>query len=221
MQRARLPSNTVKDVSELDGIDIITNDEISQITKLIQAPPPVITTVTTPRPTTQLANGTDTTPNPTKCRIKTLKSQNLPSLKIMFTNAVQLTTSKIIELRNLIQTEKPLLVAVSEVKLKNSDERTEVDYNITDFSLHPLNLDTHSSLEKSSIQIDSIASFDEACFLEIRLRNADRLLFGCCYRSPTKTTVSDTNNDKLNSFLRSLPSKKYTHKCLVFVDITR
>ena len=225
MRRARVPSNTVKDVSELDGIDSITNDEISQITKLIQATPPVITTVTTPRPTTQLANGTDTTPNPTKCRIKTLKSQNLPSLKIMFTNADQLTTSKIKELRNLIQTEKPLLVAVSEVKLKNSDERTEVDYNIPDFSLHPLNLDTdkgrgilvytHSSLEKSSIQIDPIASFDEACFLEIRLRNADRLLFGCCYRSPTKTTVSNTNNDKLNSFLRSLPSKKYTHRCLV------
>ena len=142
----------------------------------------------------------------------------------MFTNADQLTTSKIIELRDLIQTEKPLLVAVSEVKLKNS-EHTEVDYNIPDFSLHALNLDpdkgrgilvyTHSSLEKSSIQIDSIASFDEACFLEIRLRNADRLLFGCCYRSLTKTTVSDTNNDKLNSFPRSLPSKKYTHKCLV------
>ena len=209
MRRARVPSNTVKGVSELDGIDSTTNDEISQITKLIQATPPVITTVKTPRPTTQLANGIDTTPNPTKCRIKTLKSQNLPSLKIMFTNADQLTTSKIIELRNLIQTEKPLLVAVSEVKLKNSDERTEVDYNNLDFSLHPLNLDTdkgrgilvytHSSLKKSSIQI--IASFDEACFLEIRLRNADRLLFGCCYRSPTKTTVSDTNNDKLNSFL--------------------
>ena len=142
MRRSRVPSNTVKDVSELDGIDSITNDEISQITKLIQATPPVITTVTTPRPTTQLANGTDTTPNSTKCRIKTLKSQNLPSLKIMFTNADQLTTSKIIELRNLIQTEKPLLVAVSEVKLKNSDERTEVDYNIPDFSHHPLNLDT-------------------------------------------------------------------------------
>ena len=58
----------------------------------------------------------------------------------MFTNADQLTTSKIIELRNLIQTEKPLLVAMSEVKLKNSDERTEVDYNIPDFSLHPFKL---------------------------------------------------------------------------------
>ena len=49
MRRARVHSNTIKDVSELDGIDSITNDEISQITKLIQA------TVTTPRPTTQLA----------------------------------------------------------------------------------------------------------------------------------------------------------------------
>ena len=63
MRRARVPSNTVKDVSELDGIDSITNDEISQITKLIQATPPVITTVTTPRPTTQLANGHYTKPN--------------------------------------------------------------------------------------------------------------------------------------------------------------
>ena len=103
---------------------------------------------------------------------------------------------KFIELRNLIQTEKPLLVAVSEVKLKNSDERTVVDNNIPDFSLHPLNLDTdkgrgilvytHSTLEKSSMQIDSIASFDEAFCFEIRLRNADRLLFGCCYRIPLK-----------------------------------
>ena len=55
----------------------------------------------------------------------------------MFTNADQLTSPKIIELKKNIQDEKPLIVAVSEVKPKNSDHWSIDDYQIPGYSLHP------------------------------------------------------------------------------------
>ena len=57
----------------------------------------------------------------------------------MFTNADQLTSSKMIELKKLIEEKKPLIAAVSEVKPKNSKERSMMDYEISGYSLHPVN----------------------------------------------------------------------------------
>ena len=36
-------------------------------------------------------------------------------------------------------------------------------------------------------------------------------MFGCFYRSPTSTTASDQNNDKLNNLLRHMTQKNYSH----------
>ena len=126
-----------------------------------------------------------------------LKCTNLPSTKVMFTNAVHLTTSKMTELRKKIEGEKLVIVAVCEVKPKNSKERTVIDYQIPGYSLHPLNLDTgighgiavYSRLsgDKSTIQIDTALSYEEACLLEIRLRGGGILQFACCYTCQTKT----------------------------------
>ena len=83
-----------------------------------------------------------------------------------------------------------------------------MDYNIPGFSLHPVNLDTNigrgiavytkEELDKLAIQIDSDLSFEEACLLENRLRGGDKLLFACCYRSPTPSETSAKNNERLN-----------------------
>ena len=54
----------------------------------------------------------------------------LPSMKVMFTNADQLATSKMTELRKKIEREKLVIIAVCEVKSKNSKERTVIDYQI-------------------------------------------------------------------------------------------
>ena len=99
---------------------------------------------------------------------------------IMFTNAAQLTSSKIIELKKKIQDEKPLIVAVSEVNPKNSDHWSIDGYQIPGYSLHPVNLHmmtgrgiavySHESLSKSVSQIEPLLNFEETCLLEIRLR---------------------------------------------------
>ena len=100
-----------------------------------------------------------------------------------------------------------------------------MDYNIPGFSLHPVNLDTNigrgiavytkEELDKSAIQIDSDLSFEEACLLEIRLRGGDKLLFACCYRSPTPSETSEKNNERLNQLLKYIAQKKYSHRCIV------
>ena len=94
-----------------------------------------------------------------------------------------------------------------------------------DYTLHPVNLDSktgrgiavyaHKSLDKSIIQIKPAVSFEEACLLEVKLRGGDVLLFGCFYRSPTKSMTSDENNTKLNQLLQHLSLKKYSHKLFV------
>ena len=42
------------------------------------------------------------------------------------------------------------------------------------------------------------------------------MIFGCLYRSPTKTTYSDENNSKLNTLVNHPAlNRKYSHICLV------
>ena len=118
-----------------------------------------------------------------------LKQLGLHTLKVMFTNADQMTPSKIVELKKLIEIEKPLIVAVTELKQKNPSEGNEMDYNIPGYSIHPINLDnkigrglavySKEELDKSVIQIDGDSSFEEICSLGIRLHGGDLLLFGC------------------------------------------
>ena len=144
----------------------------------------------------------------------------------MFSNADQLTSPKMCELITKIQQEHPMIVAICEVKPKNAaKERSEQDYKIRDYSLHPVNLTndqgrgiavyTHSSLDKSIVQINSDMNFEEACLLEVRLRGGDIMLFACCYRSPTHTHSSEENNEKLNRLFHAISLKKYSHRCIV------
>ena len=125
-----------------------------------------------------------------------------------------------------IEREQPLIVAVCEVNPKNAKERSLTDYEIPNFDLHPVNLAndergrgialyTHHSIAKSTIQVIPNSQFQEVCLVEIRLRAGDLLLFGCCYRSPTTSESSSTNNDHLNQLFRNISLKKYSHVCLV------
>ena len=147
-------------------------------------------------------------------------------MKVLFTNADQMTTAKMVELQTKIKQEKPLIVAISEVKIKNSAKRfSEEDYIIPDYTLHPLNLDndigrgiavyTHRSIEKSVTQISLDESFNEVCALEVRLRAGDLLLFCCYYRSPTPTENSISNNEKLIRLFQKIGKKDYSHRCLL------
>ena len=73
---------------------------------------------------------------------------------------------------------KPMIVAVCEVKPKNHKEYSLLDFEIPNFTLHPVNLDndvgrgiaiySHSSIDQSVIQVKSEVSFSEVGLLEIR-----------------------------------------------------
>ena len=109
-----------------------------------------------------------------KARVTRLKSSNLPALDVLYTNADQLTSSKRTELKKLVESKNPHVPAVCEVKPKNPGERSSKDYEIPNYSLHPINLYnnvgrgiavyTHQSLDKSTIQIKSNQDFEFVSF---------------------------------------------------------
>ena len=154
--------------------------------------------------------------------------------KILYSNVDQLTSIKKTEIIKRIQEQNPQIIALCELKPKNSLGRTEKDYEIPGYKMHPVNLDaqmgrgmaiyTKSSIKNNVVQINTSSAFQEVCLIEIQLNSKDILLFGCFYRSPTSNENSDSNNDSLNKLLTDLCSnKRYTHKCFVgdfnFTDI--
>ena len=202
----RVASSLINDLSELDGLDRInTDDETSFIVRFEHE----ITLRNSNLPNNlSVPEIKSMQPPPRFCRSQ-LKSSSVPHINVLFTNADQMTSSKFTELKSRINRHKPLLLAVSEVKTKNPKDRTTLDYNIPGYSLHPVNLETrtgrgmivytHTSLDKSVIQINPDTSFGEVCLLEIKLRGGDIMLFGSFYRSPTLTDTSDKNNENLNN----------------------
>ena len=223
-ENARLPENTIQNPSEIDGMENISEKDqaylIEEIKKLSEK-----------RLTTgsETARKTYTTRKhvTAAARRKKLVTRTEPAIKIVYANADQLTTGKKDELIAQIEKEKPMIVAVTEVKPKNpSKERAMIDYEIENYTLHPINLlntdqgrgiavYTHKSLEKSIAEITSDVKFEECCLIEIRLRGGDTMLFACCYRSPTQGLLSNENNEKLNQLLRVIARKNYSHRCIV------
>ena len=221
MKRARVESNVIQAPSEVDGFEEISETDKVIIVNLIEEDKrerkaPFTVPYVKKRPV-QAVSVSDR-------RIKA-KMMKVPSIKILFTNADQFTHAKKNELEQRIITEKPMLIAVSEVKPKNGRKMSEADYVIDGYTINPVNLDkesgrgiivySHNSLDKSTIQIKPGNSFNEACLLEVRLRNRDTLLFGCIYRSPTQTESSDENNEQLIKVIENISAKNYSHVCLV------
>ena len=223
-KRARVLSSVISASSEIDGFENISSEEKLMVEDLIAQSNagranPLPEEMSHKKAKTKMCHSQ-------KTQIRSLKPSNMPSMKVLFTNADQLTSSKMAELQIKVNQEKPHIVAVSEVKPKNrGKERTMEDYKISGYSLHPTNLDenagrgiavyTHSSIDKSVTQITLNQSFEEACSIEVRLRGGDVLLFCCCYRSPTTTVSSAVNNEYLNRLLQTISKKNYTHRCIV------
>ena len=166
-EKARLLDNVVKDLDELDGVDSISEDDQQQLTQAIKVG-------NDKRVNERRINANATYKIPVKkqvtstARKKKLTSRTEPAIKIMLANADQLTTTKKDELLALIQQEQPMIVAITEAKPKNSTkERSTIDYEIENYSLHPINLVntdpgrgvavyTHKSLESQSLKLQQI-----------------------------------------------------------------
>ena len=186
-RKARVETSISKDPKDLDGLDQLNTEDKSYITKLFEDKIAIINLPPPKEKITILA--------PLKVRRSQLKSVTIPNFNVMFTNADQLTSSKMSELITRIQREKPLIIAVCEIKPNNSKDRSMQDSNIPGFAVHPINLDTqigrgmavytHISLEKSVIEIKHDVGFEEVFLLEVRLLGGDVMLFGSFNRSPT------------------------------------
>ena len=222
MRNARVESNVIQSLDDIDGIEHIANADQAKISDLISED---AAARTTPLLESYRKKVVPMEITPAKRRQK-LRVLQTPAIKVMFTNADQLNHSKKNELENRIVTEKPMIIAVSEIKPKNGGEFSEADYKIDGYTINPVNVEpatggrgiivyTHNSLDKSTVQLSPIASFEEACLLEIRLRGNDTLLFGCVYRSPTAGPDAIANNEHLNQMIRTIYAKSYSHVCLV------
>ncbi|XP_066914556.1 uncharacterized protein [Clytia hemisphaerica] len=147
-------------------------------------------------------------------------------MRILYANADQFTSGKLIELQAHVQKKKPHLIAICEVKTKVGQLKHLHEYEFGEYTLvNQTNVDTnkgrgiiilsHNSI-KHLIVRSSTVEFEEACTIEVRLADKDLLVFACLYRSPTKTRSSDESNTKLNSLVKSISlDKKYSHKILI------
>ena len=110
----------------------------------------------------------------------------MPAINIMYTNVDQFTTMKKSELLEFAERKKLHIIAICGVKPKILRERTELDFVIPGYSLHPVNLDSnigrgitiyiHTLVDNCVIQINPGITFSKVCLLEIRLCGWDNLL---------------------------------------------
>ena len=202
---ARLATNIVTDIKEIERVENITSEERIRIVKVISE---VNTNKSKPlsHPSTIKYHKPILMHGTSKSRKSRLKQYNIPSIKITLTNSDQLTPSKIDELKTTINQEKPLIIAVSEIKLKNaSKKRMLQDYEIPNYSLH-VNLDTevgrglaiylHSSLANSINQIDLDLSFEEVCLLEVCLLEVSVGVTYYCLALATEVQHSDIGREQ-------------------------
>ena len=127
----------------------------------------------------------------------------------------------------MAQDEKPLIIAICEVKSKVGELKMLHEYEFDDYKLvGQVNMDTnkgrglvilsHISIKHLVAEVKPPVEFDEACIVEIQLSGKDLLAFACIYRSPSKAESPDENNGKLNELIKSISlDDKYTHRCFV------
>ena len=220
--RARIACNIIDETSKIDGFDELNQQDKDLLTQFITH---IKNNKIVPTNDIEPAVRNKKADKPAKIRTSRLIPSSQPTMKVMFTNADQLSPDKQVELVHYIKNEKPLLIAVTEIKPKHAKERDILDYTIQGYTINHVNLDSsdgrgvaifvHNSIQKSVVQIQPTVKFEEVCLLEIKLRHGDIMIFGCVYRSPTLSETSSDNNVKLNSLLRSIAHKKYSHVCIL------
>ncbi|XP_066924072.1 uncharacterized protein [Clytia hemisphaerica] len=148
-------------------------------------------------------------------------------MKILYTNPDQLTSFKKKELQSMAREEKPHIIAICEAKTKAGALKELHEYEFDDYKIaSQVNLDTdqgrgivifvHISIKHLVIDVKPPVTFNEVCMIEVQLSGKDLLAVACIYRSPTRSTSSNENNNNLNLLIKSIAlNKKYSHKCLL------
>ena len=220
----RTLSNIICNENEIQGFEKLLENDKSALRDKLQSLDPIIGKLKD-----QLRNPVlkgkilKNQPNAPK-RYKTIQSFGESSIKVLYSNADQLTVEKLNELLCKVKIHKPHLIAICEVKSKRKSLNDPDHYKIPGYSLRHVNLNndigrgvavfSKLELDSSISQID--CKFQEGLTLEIKLRGHDCLSFTCVYRSPTKSVTSAENCRKLNNMLINIAKdKKYTHRCII------
>ena len=212
--RARVASSIVRNLDEIGGFEQLPEDERQSITDLFNKHK-LDDGIELPERQKKAA-GKRTKPR--EPALKWMEPVKEPHLEVLFTNADTLTRTKLDELRQHVNEVMPVIIAVSEVSPKNKAAREEVEYHIDGFNTHSLNLDgntgrgmlvyIHDSINKSVSTVEVKSQFSEVIGIEIKLVAGDKLVFYCCYRSPSS---SDENNRQLNEIVGSLSDGSHSH----------
>ena len=138
MGKARVDSNVVKHSDEIDGFDELTLADQTLLVNIINANMEARVKPIAKNYRKRIVP----THVPSTERRKKLKILQTPFFKVLYTNADQFTLAKKNELLQRIITEKPMIIAVCEINIKNGKEMTETDYNIDDYSINSVNIET-------------------------------------------------------------------------------
>ena len=149
----------------------------------------------------------------------------------MFTNADVLTKDKLLELKELIASQKPDIISISEVKPKNiSRTITNLEYQLPGYNLESDGLIgdnasrgnivyIHQSLQYNRIKIDrftnqSLPNITDFIACEIKLDRGEKMLFCSVYRSPNSTKEY---SKQINDTMRQLCDQGQTYRHIIFV----
>ena len=119
-KKARSAANTITCMDDILGFELIKDEERVYILRLMDE-------VNAKRKASTIQSKKIHSQKkkvlpPSKMRTAKLAPSGLPTISILFTNADTLNQGKMSELQQRIITEKPLIVAISEVKPKNSSK---------------------------------------------------------------------------------------------------
>ena len=124
-----------------------------------------------------------------------------------------------LELKAVVASQNPDIIAVTEVLPKNS----AVTINKSEYALdgydrfenvnpaRGITVYVKASLKATVEEIDGLTGFRESLFCKMKVSDGKCLLFGCVYRSPSS---EDDNTENLNLLLRTVSNHSAGHKCI-------
>ena len=158
--------------------------------------------------------------------------QKLMSVSVMFTNADVLTKDKLLELKELIASQKPDIISITEVKPKNiSRTITNLEYQLPGYNLESDGLIgvnasrgnivyIHQSLQYNRIKIDrftnqSLPNITDFIACGIKLDRGRMLLFCSVYRSPNS---NKEYSKQINDTMRQLCDQGQIYRHIIFEE---
>ena len=144
---------------------------------------------------------------------------NRTFLNVLYTNADCLSHTKLVELSNYCEHNSLDVIAISEILPKFSlFQPKETNYSLDGFDIFTSDLTSERGCalfvkqDLAATKITFTSNFSESVWCQINLKNNDKMIVGCIYRSPNSTIE---NNKELFHLLNSVNNKHFSHILIV------